>query len=351
MRYFLIVIFVALVISLSSAGAQEQTIALDISVTNPSDTEAQEVEVKVDLPKELKEEDIISSDGLKPEFNPKKGCLFVEGRILLQPAETAFYKIVVRDVWVIPEEEISALRSALGALRFTQEAQDAQRKTQDAINRLDKVLSSQRESISDIGASIAAHRENKKELEEVRSALWAIRQELEFAAQSARRKAQTAILFGILTVFLGLVVFLGLKKREYLAYIRNKLRELGIGERRRFVRLPNQAEVEYRLLPEEKINPSIPVRNISKGGVSFSLDKAYSPNSVIELRVKLPSYAENLIFRGFVVWQKKVTSRDRKEYYLTGISFGETDEKNYQKLEEFVSQRRSRLSRLVRRSD
>lgn len=91
--------------SLITVSAQERTLALDISVTNPSDTETKEIEVRADLPEELTKEDIISSDGLELDFDEEKGFLFVKGKVLLQPAETTFYRIVVRDVWIIPGSE------------------------------------------------------------------------------------------------------------------------------------------------------------------------------------------------------------------------------------------------------
>jgi len=336
-----------MVYGLSTVLAQERTITLDISVTNPSDEETQEVEVRADLPKELKERDVISSDGLEVGFDTEKGSLFVAGKVLLQPAETTIYKIKVRDAWVIPEKQITEIRRQISEIRGQRTEDRGQIE-----DRLDKILARQKESTDNIGARIAAYRENEKELGAVRSALGALREELKRKTQDVRYRAQNAILIGILAVFFGAVVFISLKKREYLTYLRNKMRLLGIGERRRFVRIPNQAEVvEYRLLPQEQIDSSSVTKDISQGGVSFSLDKAYSPKSVIELKIKLPTYAENLVFRGFIAWQKKVTPRGRKEYYLTGISFGEVEKKeDYQKLKEFIEQKRGGLNKLLRRS-
>lgn len=295
--------------ALSPILAQENTLTLDIVVTNPSDEESQEVEVKTDLPEELKEEDVVSSDGLEVGFDTEKGFLFVAGKVTLQPAETTIYKIVVRDVWVIPESE--------GA------------------------------PVGDIGAHIAAYRENKKEISAVRSVINVMRETQERKVHNARHKA----LIGILTVLFGVIAYVIVRKKEVRVCLRNKLKRLGFGERRRYARLPNQAEVEYRLLPMGESGPVIPNRDISGGGISLSLDRNYSPQSVLELKVKLPPYAETLNFRGFIVWQKRITPHGRKEYYLTGISFGEVEKKeDYEKLKEFIRQRRRKLSRLIKRS-
>ena len=173
---FLIFILFTIHYPLSTADVQKRTLTLDIVVTNPSDEESQEVEVKTDLPEELTKEDVVSLDGLEVGFDAEKGSLFVTGKVTLQPAETTIYKIEVRDVWVIPGGE--------GA------------------------------PVDDIGAHIASYRENKKELDRIKEKL----QATSFTLQAARSKRQRIIWLAILAALLGAGIFIG--RRRLLLWIR-----------------------------------------------------------------------------------------------------------------------------------
>ena len=211
---FLIVVFTFAFLVLSCLWAQEQTLTLDIFVTNPSDEEVQEVEVKVDLPEELKKEDIISSDGLKVGYDAEKDNCYVRGSVTLQPAETTIYKIEVRDVWVIPENEVRKLKEEVSKYQSVRVSELPDTLIPDTlILKLDRILARQRESAGDISAHIASYRENKKELSAVRSALDALRQEQERATQDAQRKdAQKAIWLAVWTAILGTVAFIGRRR-------------------------------------------------------------------------------------------------------------------------------------------
>ena len=202
------------------ANAQERTITLDIVVTNPSDEESQEVEVKTDLPEELKEEDVISSDGLELGLDTERESLFVKGKVTLQPAETTVYKIVVRDVWVIPGSEGPP--------------------------------------VGDIGAHIAAYRENKKELESIKEELRAAHSR----QQATRGKRQKVFLVVVLAAIFGVVVFVGRKRlavglRRWMQKLRSKSKNEGhknqdiytIGER-------ESKEVKNQSIKEVEITKS-----------------------------------------------------------------------------------------------
>ena len=184
MRFFkfLIVVFTFSFLALTCLCAQEQTLTLDIEVINPSDEETQEIEVKADLPEELKKEDIISSDGLEVGFDEEKGTLFVKGEVLLQPAETTIYKIVVRDVWVIPGSE--------GVL------------------------------VGDIGAHIKAYRENKRELSKIEEGLRATHSR----QQATRGKRQKVFWVVVLAAIFGAAVFIG--RRRLILGIRGYMRKI-----------------------------------------------------------------------------------------------------------------------------
>lgn len=187
---FLIVIFTFLFLALSSSWAQEQTLTLDIEVTNPSDEETQEVEVKADLPEELKKEDIISSDGLEVGFDEEKGSLFVKGEVFLQPAETTVYKIKVRDVWVIagseggPVGDISAHIAAYRESIRRQSSEVREQKTEDRAQRTEGRIVWVVILAVILGSAVFIGRKRLK-----RYVLWAVGYALKRKTQDAERKA------------------------------------------------------------------------------------------------------------------------------------------------------------------
>ena len=208
--FILLIVFLSTInYGLWTALAEEEKLTLNISVANPSDEVAQDVEVKVDLPQELKKGDIVSSDGLKIVFNTEKGCLTTEGNVLLQPAEATIYKIVVKDVWSIQEREIASLRSS--AARYLPQT--------EILNRLDKILASQRESAGDVRAHIAAYRENSKELEKIKEEL----RIAGYASDAAKGKGQRVIWLAVLAAILGAGIFIG--RRRLILWIRGYMQK------------------------------------------------------------------------------------------------------------------------------
>ena len=178
-----------------------------------------------------------------------------------------------------------------------------------------------------------AYRENKKEFSEIKNELQLISSGLEIS----KRRAQRVIRFILWVVILAGGIFFGLSKKQYLRAIIDKFRKNAILNRRRFVRVPVKAEIQYRLLSEGGFGPALGTNDISQIGISVNLDRPCQPYSTIELKVKLPAYVEILTLRGFVVWQKKVVSADKGEHYLTGVSFAEAAQQHYQILKDFIA--------------
>jgi len=232
---FLIVVFIFSFLAFS--WAEEQTLTLDIEVTNPSDEETQEIEVKTDLPKELKEEDVVSSDGLEVGFDAEKGSLFVTGKVTLQPAETTIYKIKVRDVWVIPGNE--------GVL------------------------------VGDIGAHIKAYRENKRELSKIKEELRATHSR----QQATRGKRQRIVWLAILAAILGTGIFVG--RRRLLSWIRLEVSKY------QSVRLSKSEKTENK---GQKIIEEIKETDGQESEVSkkVSESSAYAKASADKQSIKVP---------------------------------------------------------------
>lgn len=62
------------------------------------------------LPAELAKEDVIEADGLQIRYDDKRRALYLYGNATLAPEESKVFKVVVRDVWQIPQADIDYLK-------------------------------------------------------------------------------------------------------------------------------------------------------------------------------------------------------------------------------------------------
>ena len=98
--------------------AQAGSITLRVAAVNPSDIE-QSVPVKVYLPMEIKPEDIIYKEDLQVAYDTQQGSYYVSGEYNLKPKEVLEKEIEIKDVWIIDELQIDALRQE--ALKVVEE--------------------------------------------------------------------------------------------------------------------------------------------------------------------------------------------------------------------------------------
>lgn len=311
------------VYSLSAPAADTETLTLNIAVTNPSPDGAQEVEIKTDLPEELRKGDIVSTDGLDLKFDSEKGTCFVEGKVNLQPSETTFYNIKVRDVWVLPAKEITTVKEEASKYPDIYTAEVAK--------KLDGILARCNEPVGTADAHIALYRKDKKELDGIKEELRAARS----GSKAANNTGQIVLLI-VLGLVVALAVFVALTYKNYPEFLKGRLRRLIPLERRRFVRIPNAVETKCRLLNQNESTPVRSTKDISNGGIAVILEKPFRPHSLVELQVKLPDTEKMLTFNGFVVWNKKTVGPDKKESYLTGISFVEVTQEDNQALKDYI---------------
>ena len=94
-------------------------------------------------------------------------------------------------------------------------------------------------------------------------------------------------------------------------------------ERRRFVRIPDDSTITYRVMPEAKSEDFF-TRNISQGGISFLVHKFIPKNRQLKIKLqlkKVPFYFETIVK---LVWIRKVAHSER---YEIGVEFVSLPEK------------------------
>lgn len=91
--------------------ASKEPIEMSIVIMNPSKTKTQGVPIKMYLPTEVKPTDIINPAGLDVEFDTEQSIYYLfKESVLLKPGETRTYNVEIRDVWVVPQDELNALK-------------------------------------------------------------------------------------------------------------------------------------------------------------------------------------------------------------------------------------------------
>jgi len=102
----LLAFFILGLIVLKPAAAANVT--FKFIVVNPSTTKAQEIQVKQYLPKEVTPDDIVDLGGLDLEYDTDKATYYVyKNSLPLAPKEIRTFEVEIRDVWLVPESELS----------------------------------------------------------------------------------------------------------------------------------------------------------------------------------------------------------------------------------------------------
>jgi hypothetical protein len=321
-----IVAAVFLLLASACVYAAESTLVLEASITNPSADESQETDVDIDLPPELKSDDIVSVDGLTVSYDLEKKAYSVSGKVMLQPDETTFYRIVVKDVWAIPEGEFTSLRGMI-----SQMAPESSRS--QLFDRVERIRSNLGKPYDDVVTHIAAYRENRVALDRIREEIRASSLNTFTPVPVASAPRGNLLIWSLVVVLMLLVAFYFLfSNRDFLANIRT----IDMASRRRSARLLSQAEVKCRVLPGDTQAEPVYANNISEGGISVSLERPCPLQSIVELQIRFPDYPEVLQFVGYVVWQRKTVVTGKKEYHLTGIRFAEARRDSCDKLKDYL---------------
>ena len=147
---------------LASVGAPAFAgkVVLRIRAGNPIE-KPQTVSIKSYLPQGVGTNDIISLDGLQLGYDVKKDAYFVHGELQLGRKEIAVKRIEIKDVWVIPGEELDALGEWAGVLldklKGSDHQESAQELKQEIDGRLDEIRQEQDANAIDVVVKAVQH--------------------------------------------------------------------------------------------------------------------------------------------------------------------------------------------------
>ena len=153
--------------------AAREPMQMSIVIVNPSKTKTQGVPIKMYLPQEVTPKDIIDTAGLDVEFDTEKSMYYLfKESVLLRPSETRTYNVEIKDVWVIPKEDVDSLRKQTEFVvsRFEEsEFYEAAQKLGDTIlNSLDTVERTQNDTTVSKRRHIGIYRNNAEIVQKVK---------------------------------------------------------------------------------------------------------------------------------------------------------------------------------------
>ncbi len=197
--------FTALLLVFSQAASA--SISLRVLVANPSKESKQKIPVKVLLPKEIKPEDILDAGDLEVGYDTGEGAYFVFGDVELGPGQTLDKEIELRDIWLIPEEEVTSIRSEADKLfeilKRTEYYERANYLKNSIAQRLDEIVESQKNTPANPEEHISNYRNNLTALNEVKTDLALAKNLLAKAGPLSAVKLWKIVL--VVIIFLGLV--------------------------------------------------------------------------------------------------------------------------------------------------
>lgn len=157
------------------------TLTLKIRAINPSQTDRRPAEVKAFLPKPAGPETIVSAGELEVFYDVATKGYYVHKKVDLDPGQTRTFEVVLNDIWVITEQDMTALGNHARALAEATKgtAQDGTAAKVAAV--IDESLKavSERQRAYAIGVAkpvdhIRAHETNVQALEQVRRDIGAL---------------------------------------------------------------------------------------------------------------------------------------------------------------------------------
>jgi hypothetical protein len=173
-------------------------VSIKIVAANPSDSE-QTVPIRYSLPGGLKKEDIINTDGMNLDYDVTQTVYYIYGDLKLGPKESKTLKVVVKDVWKIPEGQVRDLLNIIDEKVRSIDDPEKQPKAkligQSLRDRVEDIVKQQTEAADDIEKRMQLYSINTTKLSEIREEIFDLEREIKFggADKGLSGKTETSI--------------------------------------------------------------------------------------------------------------------------------------------------------------
>ena len=156
--------------------AERDPVTISVVVVNPSGEKTQTVPVRMDLPQEVTPSDVIDKGDMSLEYDDDKSLYYVfDEAVELAPKQTRVFEVIVRDLWYVPEEEVTSLKDytglLLGKLKETEYAASAKQMAESVLQRLTDIERTQNDEAIGRKARIGAYRLNRQAIARIKEDL------------------------------------------------------------------------------------------------------------------------------------------------------------------------------------
>lgn len=118
-----------------------KTAVIRITVRNTSPNETRRVDVKRELPPEIRPYDVLNSGDLEVATDPKTQLAYVyKNDVEVGPGESVGYEVIIRDKWNINQARISALLEAVSNIRSSLADKESYASVEQALEKIEKSL-------------------------------------------------------------------------------------------------------------------------------------------------------------------------------------------------------------------
>ena len=207
-----------------AARAERDPMTMRVVAVNPSTDKTKTVPVRIDLPQEIRPEDIVDKGELQMEYDEEKALYYMfKPDVALAPKQTKVFEVVVKDVWFIPEADLESLRGytklVLKRLEKSQYYASAKQMADSITMRLDEVSALQTDETISRKSRIGGYRRNLQTIESIKQDLARMEKLLSFAGgppipqmleesplkSDAPSTATTWLVIFLIVVFMGLL--------------------------------------------------------------------------------------------------------------------------------------------------
>ncbi len=110
MKKLVVCVFLSAWMAMVSVTVAHADMKLKVAVVNPSATQEQTAPVRYDLPKGIGPAEIVDIGDMELKYDSGTKKYYVFQSVLLKPSEKKVLEISIKDIWQIPEKDMSDLR-------------------------------------------------------------------------------------------------------------------------------------------------------------------------------------------------------------------------------------------------
>ncbi len=147
-------------------------VIINVLAVNGTDV-SQDKDIQFSIPGEIKPADILDAAGLEVDYNIKDSGYFLHGKCLLAPKESRTFKVRIRDVWRVSDEQTASIRQEIDQgfkeMGAEKSVANGQLLKEQLLAKLEYVLDQEAQATGTIDQRIDTYRSHLQTLEDIRT--------------------------------------------------------------------------------------------------------------------------------------------------------------------------------------